>query len=481
MANPVYWSKSTNPPISDDGTIVDQRLTTISSTNTNGFTKLTPVGSNIDPTVDSIYFTIDVNGKITYTQGKNDVEEIFTKSDGTPLSTFDNLSGISKLLGKDAAPKIQKIKNQLVKSLTQRTDDIIVNKTTPVSDFASPSARQWYQSVTQQQQVSNSLTFDPENFKFNEIKFNEKTRLKYGDYYYPLALKGNGQNQSTKQDRVKFSMKPIKNVTFNPNLGEKNLTRNYGAIIGSATLPLQPAIGDSNNVDWSGSSLNAIQSYLAGSAINLSQSKDIQQLFGSTLAQLKDVATSIADKNLPYQKAIQVAIAQEAVGIQGLLSRATGSVLNPNMELLFNGPSLRTFAFSFRMSARDAKEADQIKKIIRFFKQGMSVKTANTSVFLKTPHVFDIRYITYDDNGKEIKNHPSLNRIKTCALVGCDVDYAPDGTYMTYKDPNRTMTSYVMNLRFGELEALYDEDYYNDIGDFNLQTGKEKSNYEIGY
>ena len=129
------------------------------------------------------------------------------------------------------------------------------------------------------------------------------------------------------------------------------------------------------------------------------------------------------------------------------------------MELLFNAPSLRPFTFTFRLSPRSATEATQVKNIIRFFKQGMSVKTVDTHVFLKAPNVFDIRYQSYDENKKPITNHPSLNRIKTCALTACDVNYTPDGTYMTFDDGTRTMTSYELSLRFTELDPVYDEDY----------------------
>ena len=83
----------------------------------------------------------------------------------------------------------------------------------------------------------------------------------------------------------------------------------------------------------------------------------------------------------------------------------------------------------------------------------MSVKTiAANNAFLKTPHVFDIVYQTSIDG--ELKHHPSLNRIKTCALLGCDVDYTPDGTYSTFNDPEKTMTSYNLTLRFNELEPI---------------------------
>ena len=88
----------------------------------------------------------------------------------------------------------------------------------------------------------------------------------------------------------------------------------------------------------------------------------------------------------------------------------------------------------------------------------MSVKTSNT-IFLKAPHVFDVRYQTFDKSGNEIQDHPSLNRIKTCALTGFNVDYTPSGSYMTFNDEERTMTQYAVQMNFTELNPIYEDDY----------------------
>ena len=94
----------------------------------------------------------------------------------------------------------------------------------------------------------------------------------------------------------------------------------------------------------------------------------------------------------------------------------------------------------------------------------MSVKTSDSNVFLNAPNVFDINYKTF--NGSTEISHPSINKIKTCALLSCDVQYTPDGTYMTYEDPYRTLTSYQLTLNFGELDPIFDDDY-TDLDDNN--------------
>jgi len=120
--------------------------------------------------------------------------------------------------------------------------------------------------------------------------------------------------------------------------------------------------------------------------------------------------------------------------------------------LLFNGPSLRQFSYSFNLSARSAPESRAIRKIIRFFKQGMSVQRSAGELFLVTPDIFQIQYLL-----KEGADHPYINRIKTCALTNCSVDYTPTGSYMTFKDG--AMVSYTLSLSFEELEPIYHDDY----------------------
>lgn len=290
--------------------------------------------------------------------------------------------------------------------------------------------------------------------------------------YYPADLVDN------KQDRIVFTMKRQEGSVINPRIDsnkktiEKRTTKN---IKGAVYLPIQPSISDNNTVDWSGGTLNAIQAFGAAASFKFITSSDTQQLgqnVGNILGKVSELLRGTGENPTAVQQAMRLYFAQEAVGAQGLLSRATGAILNPNLELLFNGPSLRPFGFTFKLSPRDATEATAVRKIIRFFKQGMSVKATESNVFLQSPNIFDIKYLSYDKQGNLI-THPSINRIKSCALLSCDVDYTPDGTYMTFNDDARTMTSYQISLRFSELEPIYENDY-ND-------PANKLTNDNIGY
>ena len=52
------------------------------------------------------------------------------------------------------------------------------------------------------------------------------------------------------------------------------------------------------------------------------------------------------------------------------------------------------------------------------------------------------------------------------ALQSFNVNYTPDGSYMTYEDGS--LTQYDVQMSFGEIEPIYADEYDGgDAGDFN--------------
>ena len=296
----------------------------------------------------------------------------------------------------------------------------------------------------------------------NSIKAT-KTRKQYGNYYYPDDI------QSNKQDRIIFKMRQSTGQVIDPLSSETQAIigtrqRKTGKIEGSVTLPIPSGIKDLNSVAWSGQKMDVSQAFKASTILKASQAAATEgESVVDTLGDQLNKGIDAVKENKGVQKAISTFIAQQGSGTQNLLSRAAGAIANPNMELLFDAPNLRAFDFTFAMSPRDATEAKQIRNIINFFKQGMSVKTTSTNIFLKAPNYFEIDYVSFNDNGEMMK-HPSLNIIKTCALLSCAVDYTPNNSYMTYSDDSRSMVQYTMNLQFNELDPIYESDYYEGLG-----------------
>ena len=123
---------------------------------------------------------------------------------------------------------------------------------------------------------------------------------------------------------------------------------------------------------------------------------------------------------------------------------------------------LRTFAYTYKFTPREEREAKMIRKIVRFFKKHMAAKReGGKEMFLKSPDVFRLQYI-FKNGGQ----HPFLNKIKLCALQSMDVQYTPDGSYMTYDDGS--MTSYQVSMQFGELNPIYNTDFEGSDDDMGF-------------
>jgi hypothetical protein len=294
----------------------------------------------------------------------------------------------------------------------------------------------------------------------------DSTETNYEDLVYPTKLRDNGQ------DFIQFISYTYGGRSFSPGatgdlslgIGDRKLKKTKGSV----TLPIQPSIIDTNSVEWGSENLNPVTAFAA--SLSFGTMSNPSQAFNEAI----ETADRVLRENANISPAARLYFAGKAVGINGLLSRIGGGILNPNMELLFQGPQLRPFTFTFKLSPRNSKEATEVKKIIRYFKQNMSVKTTADNIFLKAPNVFQIKYI----DGETRKDHTSLNRIKMCALQICNVDYTPDGSYMTFKDPDsgNPMTSYSLTLQFQELEPVTEKDYKGkDIGGPNIR------NTNIGY
>jgi len=231
--------------------------------------------------------------------------------------------------------------------------------------------------------------------------------------------------------------------------GDNGLTtKRLGDEVANIVLPIQSSITDSNGVDWKEDRLDPLRAGAADIAVGAveGEGNEFKKKIGKVSKFLDDNKTKIGN-------AVGKEVIGSALGVN-LLQRFSGKVINPNLELLFGGPTLRNFTFTFFMVAREPREAEEIKGIIKAFKKSMAAKSGG-GAFLEAPDIFEIKYMDGDTG----QLHNSLNKIKTSALQNMNVDYTPAGTYSTFADANKTMTAYRMTLQFGELDPIYDTDY----------------------
>ena len=253
---------------------------------------------------------------------------------------------------------------------------------------------------------------------------------------YPVAMRKSLQD-NLKIDVVEFNPKTMK--------GGTTLDRPKGKTIGSVTLPVPTSVQDGNQTSWGSGSMTAVQM----AAANVVKA-GLGENGGEAAAAELTSAMNDAQKDQMTGEALKNFFTEQLTGTTDLLSRTTGAVLNPNMELLFKGPALRSFTFSWKMSPRDQKESIEIAKIIRMFKQSMAPQKSDSGLFLKAPSIYKLTF------NKGTGRHKFLPRMKECALNNCAVNYTPDGSYMTYD--NAAMVALEMSLSFQEMEPIYNND-----------------------
>ena len=289
----------------------------------------------------------------------------------------------------------------------------------------------------------------------------EGTRTEFPTLVHPTGLR------TSKQDVIRFDMMEYMPQEFinasSGALGFSNAGRSdfMNRSIGSVTLPIPSGISDQNNADWGSQSMTALDIFKADLAVatlgEAAKGGNAGEAFANTAQGYLDF---VRKQPGALKTATVNAFAAAASGVEGqqLLARTTGMVMNPNMELLFKGPTLRPFSFKFTLSPRDEDEAKTIVSIIRFFKQGMAPIRSKSNLFLKTPHTFQLRYLhrgEKEDGGSGL--HFKLNAFKECALQSFGVNYTPTGNYATYQDG--TMVSYEITMGFSELEPVFNDDY----------------------
>ena len=418
---------------------------------TNGFVPLDP--NSTDPIVKTMHISIANNGDILYRRGA-----------GASTSQYTSIQDVAngQISGYNAATT-EKLKASVQSYLSNGAKTAGVGPAT-ATDPPAPAST----AAPNTGGTSENFAYDANTNPFGEATTRINNYDKGKLLVYPLNRQGIGG------DYIQFEIKSYKKSGLAP-AGTQGTDRFSVALTGmedrksetlaTICLPIQSGIVDSMSVDWGSGDLNPITAAFASAAYNIigaAGAGNVGNYFKEIADSTRDVGKSFESAGPELRALLINYFTEQAVGRPGLLSRTIGGAINNNLELLFNGPMLRSFTFNFKLTPREPKEAQQIKDIIRYFKKSMVPGLSQSKLFLLAPNVFKIRYI-YTGRGDRAENHPYLNRIKVAALRDFSVNYSPDGNYMTYAEGG-SMTQYDLSMTFGEIDPIYEPDYEKGDG-----------------
>ena len=135
-----------------------------------------------------------------------------------------------------------------------------------------------------------------------------------------------------------------------------------------------------------------------------------------------------------------------------VLASQGGQILNPNTEVLYQGPQLRNFAFTYKMVARNEPESRNIQRICQMFKRASLPRAQGNGDknLIGVPRIVKFTFKHKSEENKWIAQY------KHCAIGSVNITYTPDGTWATYRDGSPV--AIILQLQFQELKLIFEDE-----------------------
>lgn len=274
-----------------------------------------------------------------------------------------------------------------------------------------------------------------------------------------------GGNSAATQRNIDTSIKAITNKSPLGNIRKTQLTTDAIALYMPDTLNYsysqsydQLSLGGEAAGKIAAAASSAADAYKTGGALDAAGALAKSAAFSATKG-----ATSAVGGLLGSGQTAQLAFL-----------KATGTVENPMLEMIYKSPNFRSFQFDFMFYPRDEREALEVQKIIERFRFHQAPELSSAQGFLIPPSEFDIKFYY---GGVQNPNIPS---VATCVLTTIDVNYAPNG-WTAFEVPGENApavgrtgmpVSIQVTLQFQETTYLTKSDFKQDK-DFSSQQTAE--------
>ena len=277
---------------------------------------------------------------------------------------------------------------------------------------------------------------------YDGIKGENSREARYSKLQKAKKIYKKNNNPSSTEDKVIGVDKRGNDIV---RKGVSPLFNNTRRITDSVAMYLPSDIKETTAAAYTDAALG-ILGFAAAQGINLA-GKDAEGIARSLVASTGQILDKAAKKAVSELAEVVTG----AEGTEQLINKAQGQADNPYMEVLFDAMQLRTFTYNFTMAPRNEEEAIEIQKIIQLFRFHMAPELrGNQSRFLGLPSQFDIHYMYLSKEGIASENN-YYNRVATCVLQNCEVNYTPTGV-KSFEDGGPVQTT--MQLTFKETELL---------------------------
>lgn len=312
----------------------------------------------------------------------------------------------------------------------------------------------------------------------------------YGTVYYPNETANLGEGHYVIFDVIMHNASKFKSTSFNNGRISTNKDTLVGEVNSSSktnnsVAAIKAGIGASERVQGVKSGLNektpthtyisdSIILYMPAAALKFNYgatydtpSTGIAGLIGQGIGDFRDTKgfveklKSMGDVGGDAVKQIgrkalfgAASLIPGFEGAEAAYDKALGQAVNPQNEVVFQSVPFREFDFPFEFAPKNAKEKDNIHKIINMFKFHMMPEYQGTTKgYFNVPSEFQITYMYREERNTYI---PKVSR---CVLKNMNVDYAPEGVISSFipDEQGAAPTLATMSLSFTETEIMTKE------------------------
>ena len=245
---------------------------------------------------------------------------------------------------------------------------------------------------------------------------------------------------------------------YHHSIGD-NMLQNVAPGYKSIMLFMPEDVNAQYGANWGGVGVGVGQANVA-SMIGGTAGMDIGKMWGSTFETLKG---GLKIGGYSISKTLMNRAMGGSMTTDQLMGGVSGTIVNPNVELMYDAPELRGFNLNFKMMPRSSDEAKHIFTICQTLKRAMlpswggqskggfgMAANERTGNLLTIPKIVSVKFMTGN------KLNPFVAQFKPCAITNVNINYTPDGSYATYSDGSPVAT--MLQVQFKELKLVFEQE-----------------------
>lgn len=234
-------------------------------------------------------------------------------------------------------------------------------------------------------------------------------------------------------------------------------------------LPIPSELRDDTNVSWSTDNLETVGDVLNGQVaggVEAALLRNSGKIITATAGVFSDAAGALADTagvgGAFDRGADIVSNLFPASQITSAVQTELGFAPNPNPVASFQGPDLRSYAFSWTFYPHNAEESKNTKILVEKLKArslASNVLSKSASV-LKFPNMVQVNFFPWDKGGRApwYWSENSITRYKRSIMQSVNINYAPFGTPGFFAGTNLP-TTIQLSISFKEIEYMLANDW----------------------